>query len=67
MTEADYLRRELIQAKGLLAEAAGLMEAATTLAPDFAKLDVCQRWRDNEQAFRRHGVAVLPEGVKANG
>lgn len=64
MTEADYLRGELIHAKGMLAAASGILSAVETIVPDFAKLPTVGRWQAEWHEFSSRSVAVLPEGVK---
>ena len=64
MTEADYLRGELIAAKGLLAQCRGILNAAQTIAPNLYRLPTVQATIDAIGECSKRGVAVLPEGVK---
>lgn len=63
MTEADYLRGELLRARGMLAQAAGILLAAETIAPDLAALLVTKGFLAEYEEFKKRGVAVLPKGV----
>jgi hypothetical protein len=62
MTESAYLRRELIEARGLLAECMGWINAIERLEPNAAAV-TRQHIQDRVREFQTHGVAVLPAGV----
>lgn len=64
VSEATYLRGELIRAKGLLAEAEGMLEAAQSCGDIFGKLDCVASLRARLAEFRQRPVAVLPPGVR---
>lgn len=64
MTEADYLRGELIAAKGLLAQCRGILEASQTIAPDLYRIPTVQAAISSIKECSKRGVAVLPEGVR---
>lgn len=61
-TEADYLRAELIRARGLLADAMGWMNALEVIQPNCAAV-TRQHIQERIREFQGHGVAVLPQGV----
>lgn len=62
-TETEYLRRELIRARALLAEASGWMKAIERFDPNAAAV-TRQHIQERIAEFQTHGVAVLPVGVK---
>lgn len=64
-TESSYLRAELIRARGLLAECMGWMNALETIAPNAAAV-TRQHIQERVAEFQTHGIAVLPEGVRAD-
>lgn len=60
MREADHLRRELIKARGLLADAQGLIRVLGGETP----LPVTERVLHDIKMFQTRPVAVLPPGVR---
>lgn len=67
-TETEYLRAELIKARGLLADCAGIFngaEKAHCSARELVALPIVAGLRERIAEFRTHGVAALPAHVKA--
>lgn len=66
VSEADYLRAELLAAKTLLARASGLMQADAVcmrILHGVDETDCQKRLLAEIEACHARGVHVLPEGV----
>lgn len=64
MTEADYLRRELLEAKTLLARCQGIMEANAIAFPEtMPDGGVSERTIGDIRGCLSRGIYVMPEGV----
>jgi len=64
LSEAAWLRSQLIEARGLLAQAQGVLRATENVAPDLFGLPVVQETLRLMDEQRKRPICVLPAHVK---